>query len=296
MAEETFTIVYDGGGLATGRINVRDLAPSLIGLADSISVASRLLHPEVPEPGLEITANREGSFRVDLILNGIQQVWPAVQGYLARPQFETAAELIAFISVIFGGYKYIIKKAGLPIQESVTLPSGQLSITFHDGSRLELPEESVRIAENPVFRKAARTMIDPIVRQSVEEIKLHHQTIPDVEINHDDAEGFEFTSEKSLISDTESTMTLKAVSISFARNNKWRFTEGDNSFYAKILDEAFLANVQSNAEDFVANDIYTCKVRTQTWLNDDGSLYPERTILEVVSHQRGMTQGTFEGL
>lgn len=296
MAEEHFTIVYDGRALVTGRIDVRDLAPSLIGLANSISVASRILHPESAEPGLEITAQREGSFEVDLILNGIQHVWPVIQDHLSRPQYGTATELITFIGVLFGGFKYITRKSGLPVQDKTILSSGQVRITFADGSKLELPQESVAIAENPIFRKAARTMIDPIARQGVEEIKLQHPSVEDVEIFHDDVESFEFTAERSLISDIESTMTLKAVSISFARKNKWRFTEGDNSFYAKIEDDQFLANIQSNAENFVANDIYTCRIRTQTWLNDDGSLHPERTILEVITHQHGMEQGTFDDI
>jgi hypothetical protein len=49
-------------------MNVRDLAPALIALAEAIREANHLTNPGEPDPVLNIEALREGSFAVDLIL------------------------------------------------------------------------------------------------------------------------------------------------------------------------------------------------------------------------------------
>lgn len=297
MAEESFTIIYDGRSLRSGRINVRDLAPSLIGLANGISVASQVLHPDKAEPALEIKANNEGSFEVDLVLNGIQDVrnaWPVVQDYILRPQFQAMAELTGLVMAVLAAINFIAKRAGKKIQTSETLNPGEVRITFEDGSQLDLPADSLTIAENVIFRKAAKAIVAPMAGAAIEEIKFRHRSNPEIVIKAEDVDSYEFSSERSLVDDSISIMILKAVSITFARENKWRFTTGDYTFFAKIEDEIFLNKIHSNSENFVANDIYRCRVQTKTWQGDDGSLQPERIILEVLEHRAGMIQSVFD--
>src|SRR5687768_3566442 len=74
MARSDLEVRYDGPAIVDGRMDVRTLAPSLIGLADAVQAASRELYPGAPDVTLEIRATGEGSFRVLLDLARLADV------------------------------------------------------------------------------------------------------------------------------------------------------------------------------------------------------------------------------
>ena len=64
-----FHIIYDGPALKENNIDVRDLAPSLLALSDTIEVANNILNRGRAKVALNIKASfKSGSFGVDLNL------------------------------------------------------------------------------------------------------------------------------------------------------------------------------------------------------------------------------------
>ena len=296
MAEEQFTITYKGNYQEGGRVSVRDLAPSLIGLADSISRASQLIDPESPEPNLEITAWHEGSFIVDLILSGASTNLPHARDWLLSPNVLAAESLSVIVGGVFGAFKYLKSCRGKRIQGKTPIPGNKLEITLDDGLIIIIPKISEKIAEDYNFQKSARAVLEPIARDTVEEIQLHHADAEDILIKGEDIPGFEPPSERHQVSDTEAVMTLQPLSVWFRGQNKWKFYDGVNTFSAKLEDEAFQTKIALGLENFVATDIFICKVRTITWQHSNGTIESERTILEVIDHQHGITQLTFDDI
>src|SRR5687767_5495741 len=66
---ERVSVRYVGPALEANSMDVRQLAPSLLALADLFAIAHSVAGPTLtPPPALEVTAQRGGSFIVDLWL------------------------------------------------------------------------------------------------------------------------------------------------------------------------------------------------------------------------------------
>lgn len=294
MAEEHFSITYNGRSVQAGRISVRDLAPSLIALADTVSAASRLIQPEVPEPGLEIKAQRPGSFAVDLIINAERQIWPAIQEGLLRPQVAAGLVLSSLVASIFGAIRFVSWAKGRKIKSNHPVANGQVRITMEDGTTIDLPKDSLTLAGDIVFRRAAREVIEPLARQSVTDIRLERESIEPVILTSEDVSSFDKLGEKKLLHRSTSRKVLQPVLVAFQPGNKWRFTDGQIKFYATVEDERFLAKIKSGVEEFVSTDHFLCDVKTETWQLENGTAQTERTILRVVEHNRASHQMFFD--
>lgn len=61
-------LTFEGAAVDGGRMNVRDLAPSLIAFAALVGEAQHLLFPDDREISVQISAPRDGSFEVDLMV------------------------------------------------------------------------------------------------------------------------------------------------------------------------------------------------------------------------------------
>lgn len=63
-----FELMFDGEALKSGQIDVRDLAPSLLALADLIEEASNLANGQNTKINIQVKSDfRKGSFLVDLV-------------------------------------------------------------------------------------------------------------------------------------------------------------------------------------------------------------------------------------
>ncbi len=95
--------------------------------------------------------------------------------------------------------------------------------------------------------------------------------------------------EDEMLSDKEDTVNLQLVSVSFRDDNKWRFSDGANSFYAALLDNVFLNKVRMAEESFTAGDILTVTLRKRQWLAAD-TMKSDYEILKVIDHRKAMAQ------
>lgn len=62
-----FSVKYDGVALDTHEMNVRDLSPALMAMADAIETANQTLFPNAPQIQVSVKGGfKEGSFDIDL--------------------------------------------------------------------------------------------------------------------------------------------------------------------------------------------------------------------------------------
>ncbi|WP_061165200.1 hypothetical protein [Caballeronia temeraria] len=65
---ERFNVVYDGPALAEHRMDVRDLAPALVAIADLFTAANKELNGDSADVRVEVKGSfKAGSFELDLI-------------------------------------------------------------------------------------------------------------------------------------------------------------------------------------------------------------------------------------
>src|ERR1700676_1266800 len=92
----TFRIVYDGPDLAEHQIDVQDLAPALMGLADIFSEANEVLNGEKCTIRVLVTPDIEKQC-FDIALRVIQENYTAIKALFTHENIVTAGEIVDWI-------------------------------------------------------------------------------------------------------------------------------------------------------------------------------------------------------
>jgi hypothetical protein len=91
------------------------------------------------------------------------------------------------------------------------------------------------------------------------------------------------------LDDDEMEMNLQLVNIAFQDANKWRFSDGNATFYADVLDSDFLNKVQFSEISFSKGDILKAKVRRVQYLRNN-DMKTEYQIIKIIDHKKGLSQ------
>ena len=91
---------------------------------------------------------------------------------------------------------------------------------------------------------------------------------------------------------TDNSIIVQIESAVFKDGNKWRLTDGGNSFYAEITDQNFIGRVQSGQERFGKSDILVVDLQRQQLIVGD-KLRTDYTVVKVHEH-RAPLQSNFE--
>ena len=95
-----------------------------------------------------------------------------------------------------------------------------------------------------------------------------------------------------LLGETVTDAFLQIVSLSFKKDNKWRFSRGESVFYAAIEDKGFLEQIENNQIRFSKDDILKVRLRIKEYLTDKG-IATDYSIEEVVEHRSAATAVKF---
>ena len=101
MSTAAFRIAFDGEALASHTMDVRDLAPSLLGLGEIFVEANKLLNGKDVNVQIHVTPNiDENCFDIGL---EVAQQWEALKRLLGSDDVITAKELIGWLLLGFSG-------------------------------------------------------------------------------------------------------------------------------------------------------------------------------------------------
>ncbi|MFZ8765534.1 hypothetical protein [Enterococcus diestrammenae] len=156
-----------------------------------------------------------------------------------------------------------------------------------------MPKESYEASKNVEFRKRTKEFVKPLNKSGINTIEVIRETEKTLTITKDDKDSFEVPELiETELEPTESIMYLQIINISFA-DEKWKLTDGGKSFYARIEDKEFVANVKNNKTQFGANDTLKVQLRTKQKITDSG-LKPEYAVVKVLQHIKGAQQIEFD--
>jgi len=79
------------------------------------------------------------------------------------------------------------------------------------------------------------------------------------------------------------------LTVNFVEGNKWRFSDGNNHFFAEIKDEIFLTNVKNGEERFATTDIFYVEIKEKQSLSGTG-IKTDYEIMKVISHRPNAKQ------
>lgn len=281
MAESEFAVTYDGPAVAGGRMPVRDLAPALLALGDLFAEASVMAYPDREPVVLDIKATAEGSFDVQLVLQA-GAMWDTLVELFSS---DDAAALAHIKELIFGstaGLFFLIRwLRGRRVKAQEQIPPRSVKLTLDDNTSMTVPNEVLRLYQRPNIQRNARRFVEPLSREGVESVEVRVANETSLRLEAGDIGAFPEPEEVPLV-DHEMQMYVAIAAVAFVEGNKWRFSSGDDTFYAAVEDQRFLEDIEQG-KAFRKGDVLRCRMRLiQTQRN--GNLHTERRVVEVMEH------------
>ncbi len=287
MSQDTFTIAYDGPAVEGGRMDVRELAPALVAIADLFRDVNSTLNGTSATVNVNITANRAGS--IEVILELIQQTASGTVYLLASDQANALVNAKVIAETILGRsglINFLKRTKGQPIDSAQKLPDGQVRLNI-EGAPHDVAETVYELSQNNSIRQSPDEFIrKPLEREGFNGFRSTYNGHTET-VNKDEAAFFGM--QDRVVSENQVTQWFTIVSLSFKESRKWSLDYGGSTISVAIKDEEFLRSVAEHKEYFSKDDRLHCIVHTKQTEGRDG-LKTEHTVVKVLAHQQAPTQ------
>ena len=287
-------MVYDGPALADGSMNVRDLAPAMMAVGGFFEAANRIENGERAEVSVNVRATSAASFHIafevvqNLEVAGLLKIDP---GELLTTANALKALLIGGGGLGTGIFALIKWLRGRRPQ--VTKINESLYRFTVEGETYEVPIELLRLYQDVQVRRNLQDMVRPVREPGIDRLEFREGNRTVEEVTEDDVMAFDAPTYEELILDDVRQYAFSIVSLAFKEDNKWRLTDGQNTFSVLMKDEAFQHRVDSNDVAFAKGDVLVCDLRTIQWQVEDG-VRSEYEVVRVVKHRSARQLSFFD--
>jgi hypothetical protein len=298
MNSESLTFVFSGPAVESGEIDVQDLAPALLAIGALVQAANSELNGDRAQIAVKVKATAVGSFEVNVTV--VQSVLEQAKALFdfANANKDGIAAVNDLADLIFkgttaagglgGGLFALLKWLRGRKPEKITVSAGDVQV--HIGDTVFVTNYgTIQLAESVAVREQARKVVSTISGNGIESLRVRRGDETLSEVQRSEAQFFELLDEEETLADEVRTMTLQIISLSFKEDNKWRVTDGGESFGATINDDAFLTRIANNDIAFAKGDYLICEVREVQHRGPRG-LQKERTIERVIDHKPAARQ------
>lgn len=297
MQQQTFRITYDGPALDSSEMEVRELAPALHAMGDLLEQANRVLNGDAAKVAVNVKGSfKTGSFGIDLAL--YQSIAPHIVDFFSSKEVQAVSALLGLlglnaansISVSRKGLIQVLKWIrGRPIRKVQTTDS--TAILTVDDETLGIELAVLSLLQDVKTREALEGVITrPLEKEGIDTFATGSDSLIYERITKTEAQWFIVPDEVDEdLGEATFTATVQIVRIDFNQDNKWRFTDGNLSFYAAILDENFLRKIAHNEVSFSSGDVLRVAVRQRQSMSS-GQIKSEYFIDKVLEHRAAYRQ------
>ena len=280
-------IVYDGPALSDGSMNVRDLAPAMMAIGGFFEAANRVTNGERAKVNVNVRATSAGSFHVlfEVVqsLEATDVLKADIGDFLTKANALKALLLggtgaaggIIWLIKLLRGRKYQVEKVNEELYR----------LTVNDET-YNVPMQLLRAYQDVETRRNIQYMVRPVKEPGIDRFMLRESDQVVQEVTKDDVDAFDVPEHEELILDEVSRHAFSIVSLVFKENNKWRLTDGANTYSVLMKDEAFQQMVDTNSVAFAKGDVLVCDLRTIQWQVEAGvGVKTEYEVTKVVQHR-----------
>lgn len=270
MAEEHFVLRFAGEAVDEGRIDAKDLASSLLGMADLLRVVQAKdaeLADEEPIT-LQVAATDDGSFDVQLILSALGNIWEVVRNVLTTDDVTAVANLGALLALAREVVDQLRQNGSKKVRKWEETDADTVLVTFTDGTTAAMGSRTFLVWEDRRAREAAQDLVQPLEREGVDlmEIKPSFGAPPQVTVRKDEVSNFDVPPQEAEHLDDEVDDTwLTLVNVGLTGGKKWRFYDGEREFNAQIEDADFLKAILDRIINFSSGDEARATVRRERY-------------------------------
>ncbi len=296
-----FTLFYDGEALHSNLMDVRDLTPALLAFADMLEQANRTLNGNKAAVKVNVRVFEKGSFGISFEV--VQSLTQAFQSLISpHGEIRNALEILALLGITptavgLGLFQLIKKMKGKNPKSTKRMESGNISISFEAEpgqiEEVEVTVETAGLLADKQMRVSIGKIMEPLKKTGVETLAVKQPdgaVIPLV--NKKEAIYFEPPAMEPIpidIDETPQETMFSIVSLSFKEDNKWKLSDGNNTFNVKISDKDFIDRVQRKNESFAKNDLLRVMLVKRQSTTSEG-LKTEYEVVKVLEHKAAERQ------
>jgi hypothetical protein len=246
--EARIALKYSGPAVESGLMDVYEASSNMIALSEFIVAAAKITFGETATARAEVAGFGRGSFITDLVIN-VAPTTAAIFGAVDSNQ------LWMVVKGAFAIWKHL---KGTP-PKTTTNHGNMVAVENNDGKVIQVNINSLNLVYSEKgSESASRFVKDALNKPGMDavDISAGEKTIGHVDQN--EASYFQPVAPSENITDVTFKMGLILEAPVFKDGNKWRFSDGQQSFFADIADKDFLAQVNSG-ERFGKRRCFVCR-------------------------------------
>ncbi|MHB8136195.1 MAG: hypothetical protein ACYDH1_18455 [Anaerolineaceae bacterium] len=290
-----FQVVYAGPSLDNNEMDVRELTPALISIADLLEETNNVINGGSTKVKVNVHGSfKSGSFGIDFIL--VQTPFQEILDLFSSNNVTAAANLITLVGFLGAGTKGLIwllrKMKNRAIQKLENIDEDRVQITITSEEIFEIDPRVISLYKNQKIRYSLEKIIsEPLSKEGITECRISttKENKP-VIVNKEEKEYYAMPIvSEEILGENINDAFLQVVNIAFKEDNKWRFSRGNIVFYATILDKEFLTNIDHHEVMFRKDDIFKVSLLTKDFRSIKG-IRTEYFILKVLEHRSSVRQ------
>lgn len=294
------TIRYDGPALSDHQMDVQELAPALLALAEIIQAANRKFNGD--RAGIQVLVKadvEQRCFQIDLHL--AQSLYDQAKTLVGLEQVTTAKEIAEWVGLIGGGgfglfkllkavfarpqegVRYEVVDNGDTTVALVVIGNEQPLQTFVD-----VPRPVYELASDPEIAANARKVLQPLQRPGYETLAFLQEDAPVFEIAADEAAAV-IAAPLEIFASTENPDLsiirgwIRIKGAQYEGKAQWQFLWSGRSISVSMADDEWLTKFQNNQVDAPPNTVLDVTMEMKVTLNERGERVgqPSYKILKV---------------
>ena len=274
------SLKYSGPAVEAGQMDVYEAAANMIAFSDFMVAAAKETYGESASAQANVAGYGKGSFVTDLVINVLGP---------AATLFSTIGpdQFLAVLKDAFELWKFL---KGEPPKSVHVLDNGQYAeVHNNNGQVTQVHIDSVKIVFNEKTTEAVEQFVKKsLSREGMDSVEIKDEKMVVGHASQIESNYFVTVRPEEKITDNEIEMALVIEAPVFKEDNKWRFSDGQNSFHADIEDREFLTRVDSG-EQFGKGDILIVRLRI-TQVRSGMKISAQRSVITVIEHRHGQKQ------